>query len=172
MGKFTAANNCPPRVIETGAGNSTILFLMLGCSSVTSIAPDEKLGRRIEKEAADRKIDVGALTYINDRSERALPKLAFDGVQCDVAFIDHSNQGDDGGSVAVVDLSGKKKKLTRDWYGTGGLAWSPSGEEVWFTASELGVDHYLSAVSLAGKERLVARIPGTLSALPTSNDAR
>src|ERR1700675_3500194 len=71
-----------------------------------------------------------------------------------VAFIDHSNQGDDGGSVAVVDLNGNKKKLTRDWYGTGGLAWSPSGEEVWFTASELGVDHYLSAVSLAGKERL------------------
>ena len=37
-----------------------------------------------------------------------------------VAFIDHLNQGDDGGSVAVVDLSGKKTKLTRDWYGTGG----------------------------------------------------
>ena len=42
-----------------------------------------------------------------------------------VAFIDHANQGDDGGSVAVVDLSGKKKNLTRDWYGTQGLAWSP-----------------------------------------------
>ena len=89
-----------------------------------------------------------------------------------VAFIDHPNQGDDGGSVAVVDLSGKKKKLTRDWYGTGGLAWSPNGEEVWFTASELGVDHYLSAVSLAGKERLVARIPGTLVVFDIWHDGR
>ncbi len=89
-----------------------------------------------------------------------------------VAFIDHSNQGDDGGSVAVVDLSGKKKKLTRDWYGTGGLAWSSTGEEVWFTASELGVDHYLSAVSLAGKERLVARIPGTLVVFDIWHDGR
>ena len=89
-----------------------------------------------------------------------------------VAFIDHTNQGDDGGSVAVVDLSGNKKKLTRDWYGTGGLAWSPSGEEVWFTASELGVDHYLSAVSLAGKERLVARIPGTLVIFDIWHDGR
>src|SRR5664279_5141676 len=71
-----------------------------------------------------------------------------------VAFVDHPNQGDDGGSVSVVDLSGKKKKLTRDWYGTGGLAWSPNGQEVWLTASELGVDHYLSAVSMEGKERL------------------
>ena len=89
-----------------------------------------------------------------------------------VAFIDHTNQGDDGGSVAVVDLNGKKKKLTRDWYGTGGLAWSPTGEEVWFTASELGVDHYLSAVSLAGKERLVARIPGTLVVFDIWHDGR
>jgi Tol biopolymer transport system component/predicted Ser/Thr protein kinase len=89
-----------------------------------------------------------------------------------VAFIDHTNQGDDGGSVAVVDLNGNKKKLTRDWYGTGGLAWSPAGEEVWFTASELGVDHYLSAVSLAGKERLVARIPGTLVVFDIWHDGR
>ncbi len=89
-----------------------------------------------------------------------------------VAFIDHSNQGDDGGSVAVVDLSGNKKKLTRDWYGTGGLAWSANGQEVWFTASELGVDHYLSAVSLAGKERLVARIPGTLVVFDIWHDGR
>ena len=89
-----------------------------------------------------------------------------------VAFIDHANQGDDGGSVAVVDLTGNKKKLTRDWYGTGGLAWSANGEEVWFTASELGVDHYLSAVSLAGKERLVARIPGTLVIFDIWHDGR
>jgi Tol biopolymer transport system component/predicted Ser/Thr protein kinase len=89
-----------------------------------------------------------------------------------VAFIDHPNQGDDGGSVAVVDLAGKKKELTRDWYGTGGLAWSPNGDEVWFTASELGVDHYLSAVSLAGKERLVARIPGTLVVFDIWHDGR
>jgi eukaryotic-like serine/threonine-protein kinase len=89
-----------------------------------------------------------------------------------VAFIDHPNQGDDGGSVAVVDLAGKEKKLTRNWYGTGGLAWSPSGDEVWFTASELGVDHYLSAVNLSAKERLVTRIPGTLVVFDIWRDGR
>ncbi len=89
-----------------------------------------------------------------------------------VAFIDHPNQGDDGGSVAVVDLAGKKKNLTRRWYGTGGLAWSPDGQEVWFTASELSVDHYLSAVSLLGKERLVIRIPGTLVVFDIWRDGR
>jgi serine/threonine protein kinase/Tol biopolymer transport system component len=89
-----------------------------------------------------------------------------------VAFIDHPNQGDDGGSIAVVDLSSKKTKLTRYWYGTQGLAWSPDGQEVWFTASELGVDHYLSAVTLSGKERLVTRIPGTLVLFDVWHDGR
>jgi Tol biopolymer transport system component/predicted Ser/Thr protein kinase len=88
-----------------------------------------------------------------------------------VAFIDHPNQGDDGGAVALVDLSGKKKMLTRDWYGTQGLAWSPAGE-IWFTASELGVDHYLSAISIDGKERLVTRIPGTLVVFDIWRDGR
>jgi Tol biopolymer transport system component len=89
-----------------------------------------------------------------------------------VAFMDHRNQGDDGGSVAVVDLAGKMKRLTRDWYGTQGLAWSPDGKEIWFTASELGLDHYLSAVSLGGEERLVARIPGTLVIFDIFHDGR
>jgi len=89
-----------------------------------------------------------------------------------VAFIDHANQGDDGGSVAVVDMSGKKRKLTRDWYGTQGLAWSADGQEIWFTASELGLDHYLSAVSLSGKERSVTRVPGTLFVFDIWRDGR
>jgi serine/threonine protein kinase/Tol biopolymer transport system component len=89
-----------------------------------------------------------------------------------VAFIDHPLRADDGGSIAVVDLSGHKKNLTRDWYGTQGLAWSSDGQEVWFTASELGVDHYLSAVNLAGKEHLVTRIPGTLVVFDVWRDGR
>jgi dipeptidyl aminopeptidase/acylaminoacyl peptidase/predicted Ser/Thr protein kinase len=89
-----------------------------------------------------------------------------------VAFIDHALRADDGGSIAVVDLAGHEKKLTQDWYGTQGLAWSSDGQEVWFTASEQGVDHYLSAVSLAGKQRLVTRIPGTLALFDVWRDGR
>jgi eukaryotic-like serine/threonine-protein kinase len=89
-----------------------------------------------------------------------------------VAFIDHPNQGDDGGAVAAVDIAGHKRELTQEWYGTQGLAWSPDGQEIWFTASELGVDHYLSAVSLSGKERLVTRIPGTLIVFDIWRDGR
>jgi Tol biopolymer transport system component/predicted Ser/Thr protein kinase len=89
-----------------------------------------------------------------------------------VAFMDHPNQGDDGGLVAVVDVSGHKRELTREWYGTQGLAWSPDGKEVWFTASELGLFHYITAVDLAGKHRLVTRVPGSLVIFDIWRDGR
>jgi eukaryotic-like serine/threonine-protein kinase len=89
-----------------------------------------------------------------------------------VAFMDHPNQGDDGGSVAIVDVSGKKTELTREWYGTQGLAWSPDGKEVWFTASELGLFHYITAVNLSGKQRLVTRVPGSLVMFDIWRDGR
>jgi Tol biopolymer transport system component/predicted Ser/Thr protein kinase len=131
----------------------------------TSLAVVRNFGGRERLE-----FPIGKVLYETSGGWISYPRVSPKGDY--VAFIDHANQGDDGGSVAVVDLAGNKKKLTRDWYGTGGLAWSPSGEEVWFTASELGVDHYLSAVSLAGKERLVARIPGTLVIFDIWRDGR
>jgi eukaryotic-like serine/threonine-protein kinase len=89
-----------------------------------------------------------------------------------VAFMDHPNQGDDGGSVAIVDVSGHKTELTREWYGTQGLSWSPDGKEVWFTASELGLFHYITAVDLSGKQRLVTRVPGSLVIFDIWRDGR
>jgi len=89
-----------------------------------------------------------------------------------VAFLDHSLQGDDSGSVAFVDLSGTKKKLSGDWYSVQGLAWSADGGEVWFTATETGLDRDLSAVTLSGQKRLVARMPGTLMLFDIFRDGR
>jgi len=89
-----------------------------------------------------------------------------------VAFIDHPVQGDDGGSVAVVDLAGNKKTLSHDWYTVQGLAWSANGNEIWFTASKSGIDRSLSAVTIDGHERLVTRMPGTLMLLDIWKDGR
>jgi serine/threonine protein kinase len=89
-----------------------------------------------------------------------------------VAFIDHPVQGDDGGSVAVVDLAGNKKILSHDWYTVQGLAWSSNGGEIWFTASKSGIDRSLSAVTVEGHERLVTRMPGTLMLLDIWKDGR
>jgi predicted Ser/Thr protein kinase len=90
-----------------------------------------------------------------------------------VAFIDHPIQGDDGGSIATVDLNGKKKSLTGEFFYTAqGLAWSPDGKEIWFTSSKTGADRSLYAVTLSGSERLVARMPGTLLLLDIWKDGR
>ena len=89
-----------------------------------------------------------------------------------IAFLDHPVQGDDRGSVAVVDMNGKKKVLSGEWYTVQGLAWSPKGDEVWFTASKSGIDRTLSAVTLGGKERMVLRLPGALMLLDMGKDGR
>jgi len=90
-----------------------------------------------------------------------------------VAFIDHPIQGDDGGSIAIVDRSGQKKSLTGEFFYTAqGLAWSPDGKEIWFTSSKTGADRSLYAVTVSGGERLVARMPGTLLLLDIWKDGR
>jgi serine/threonine protein kinase/Tol biopolymer transport system component len=89
-----------------------------------------------------------------------------------IAFLDHPVQGDDRGSVAVVDMNGKKKALSGEWYTVQGLAWNPKGDEVWFTASKSGIDRTLSAVTLGGKERMVLRLPGALMLLDMGKDGR
>jgi len=89
-----------------------------------------------------------------------------------IAFADHPIQGDDSGALSVVDLSGKKKTLTEEWFTIQGAAWSPNGDEVWFTASKSGTDRTLYAVTLDGKQRIVARLPGALMLLDIAKDGR
>jgi Tol biopolymer transport system component len=89
-----------------------------------------------------------------------------------VAFLDHPQHGDDGGSVAVVDGVGKKKTLSSGWASEDGLAWSPRGDEVWFTATSAGGARALHAVNLSGRERLLARVTGTLTLHDVAPDGR
>ena len=89
-----------------------------------------------------------------------------------IAFCDHPFSGDDAGTVAVVDLAGNRKTLVNSTLTVQGLAWSPSGEEVWYTASDWGVTRAVFAVTLAGKSRMVARVPGTLTLQDIARDGR
>ena len=76
-----------------------------------------------------------------------------------IAFIDHPAPDDDRGSTAVADLSGKRKTLSKDWASVQGLASSPSGAEVWFTASVSGQSHSLYGVTLSARQRMIAQVP-------------
>jgi serine/threonine protein kinase len=89
-----------------------------------------------------------------------------------IAFIDHPVQGDDSGSLAVIDLKGEKKTLSGEWFTIQGVAWSPDGKEIWFTASKSGVDRTLYAVTLDGKQRMVLRLPGAVMIFDIFKDGR
>jgi len=65
----------PPFVIETGAGATTIAFLLLGCSPVVTIAPDQALWDRIDQYLALNRIASTSLVRVVDYSEFALPRL-------------------------------------------------------------------------------------------------
>ena len=89
-----------------------------------------------------------------------------------LAFIDHPLLGDDGGFVSVIDFKGKKLDLTERWASAFGLAWSPSGGEVWFTATATGFSRSLQSVSLSGRLRELLSAPGTLTLHDAGTDGR
>ncbi len=89
-----------------------------------------------------------------------------------IAFFDHPVFGDDRGGVAVIDLQGKKETLAEGLESSRGLAWSLSGDEVWFSATRTGNAKVLYAVTLDGRERTVLRTPAGVELLDLSRDGR
>ena len=89
-----------------------------------------------------------------------------------LSFIDHNLLGDDGGTISVVTLAGKKSELTERWASVFGAAWSPSGDEIWFTATATGFSRSLRGVTLSGKVRELLSAPGTLTLHDVGADGR
>src|SRR3974390_3079492 len=76
-----------------------------------------------------------------------------------IAFMDHPALWDNRGAVCMVDLAGHVTVLTREWESESGLAWSPDGKEIWFTAVEKGNNLNLMEVDLSGKVRTLLDLP-------------
>jgi Tol biopolymer transport system component len=109
-------------------------------------------------------------TILESASVMTYPRVSRNGDW--VAFRDQSVRGDDGAAVSVVDRAGRKKTLTRWWAWLEGVAWSPRGDEVWFTAADAGGAKVLYAVTLAGKLRVVLRGAGGVVLNDISRDGR
>jgi Tol biopolymer transport system component len=88
-----------------------------------------------------------------------------------LAFLDHVPNGDDG-RVVVVDRKGNTKTTSPFFSSVQGVAWAKGGKEVWFTASPGGAARALYAMDLSGKERIVLRVPGTLTLQDISREGR
>ncbi len=121
---------------------------------------------------------IGKVLY---ETERWISSLRFSRDGKRIGFIDHPLNGDNRGRVAVVDPQGKMEALTEPFSAAGGLAWSPSGDEIWFTAAKTGNVGSLYAVDLSGNLRMVDGAPANLgltdvsaagAVLMTRNEAR
>ena len=78
-----------------------------------------------------------------------------------LALADHVAGGDDG-RVVIIDTHGTRKASSAVYGSVEGLAWSPSGKEVWFSAVPAGNARSIYAMDFSGKERLIYRAPGGL----------
>ena len=91
------------------------------------------------------------------------PRISPDGRW--IAFADHENTVfDDEGSVAVIDTDGrdgeKERKISSGWLALEGILWSPTGDEIWFTSTKTGLSTNPHGVTLSGKVRSIANVPG------------
>ncbi|HSB36521.1 MAG TPA: hypothetical protein VLH41_06565, partial [Thermoanaerobaculia bacterium] len=98
------------------------------------------------------------------------PRVSPDGDE--VAFADHPVAGDDGGAVAIVDRSGRKKTVSDTFASLQGVAWSRDGREVWFSGATVGFNRALHAVTHGGRHRILARATGGLVLQDVSKDGR
>jgi dipeptidyl aminopeptidase/acylaminoacyl peptidase len=89
-----------------------------------------------------------------------------------IAFIEDPLGRGVSGTVAVVDLAGKHTTLTKPWESVRGLAWSPSGNEIWYTAGSHRSNRSLHAVNLEGEQRVVLEAPGSLTVWDVAPDGR
>jgi eukaryotic-like serine/threonine-protein kinase len=62
---------------------------------------------------------------------------------------------DDRGVVVLVDQAGNQKVISAEWEALEGMAWTPDGKEVWYSAAQSGDQYCVRASTLAGKERAV-----------------
>ena len=90
-----------------------------------------------------------------------------------VAFVEFSSVDGDAGWAKAVDRKGKQLFRSATFISTEGLAWAPSGEEVWVgaTQNEAWANEVIG-VGLSGKQRVVLRLPGILRLHDVSRDGR
>ena len=87
------------------------------------------------------------------------PRVSPDGRS--VAYLNWPVKDDDRGSVVIIDRQGTRLAESRQWEALRGLAWTPSGDEVWRRRGErLQLRHSRNRTGTSGRPVLAA--PGGL----------
>jgi DNA-binding winged helix-turn-helix (wHTH) protein/Tol biopolymer transport system component len=86
------------------------------------------------------------------------PRVSPDGRY--VAFVACKEDG--GNSILIADRDRNVRRLARSLRWVSALAWGPSGDEIWYSVGSGSLFPELRAITLAGRDRLIARLPGTI----------
>jgi serine/threonine protein kinase/Tol biopolymer transport system component len=90
-----------------------------------------------------------------------------------IAILEHPFLNDDRGTVVLVTIGGKTHRaLTKESQSVQGLAWMPDGKEIVFSAEDGTTARAVTAVTLGGKQRLVAASAGPLWLHDVAPDGR
>ena len=112
---------------------------------------------------------IGKILY---ESSGSITNIRFSPSGDKLAFMDHPVLWDDRGTVRTVDRSGNLRTLSPEWESEAGLAWSPNGNEIWFTAIEAGYNRKLMAATASGRTRQILNTPEGLNLQDISADGR
>lgn len=104
------------------------------------------------------------------QGEFAYPRVSPTGER--VAFLAWPVKGDDRGTVVVVDRNGRQETISTTWEGVRGLAWTPNGDEVWYSAASAGTQYELWASAPGRKERRIFSAPAGLLLNDIAKDGR
>ncbi|MCA9759757.1 MAG: PD40 domain-containing protein, partial [Candidatus Eisenbacteria bacterium] len=80
-----------------------------------------------------------------------------------VAFGRHRSPGEGAADLCVVDESRTVRVLARDATNLNGIAWSPAGDEVWWSGINAAQAHGIWAADLTGREREIHVSPVRLT---------
>jgi Tol biopolymer transport system component len=97
------------------------------------------------------------------------PRLSRDGSK--ILLLEHPISGDNRGKVVLFTLKGEKTVITPEYSTIGGTAWSPSGNEAWFSASD-GMRRNFLAVRPGGPVRRIAPAPASIVVEDVRSDGR
>ncbi len=89
-----------------------------------------------------------------------------------IVYVEHPASGDDRGVVAQLDLAGQRKVLTAEFASVRGTAWSLPGNEILFTATQLGTGRKLFAIPPSGKLRTLDIVPASLQLEDVNREGR
>ena len=96
-----------------------------------------------------------------DRSANLISHLRVSPDGNRIAFLNH--RGHPKTDLVVLNGPNNPQVLADNFGGSsGGLAWTPGGDEIWVTITETMAPHWLIAVSMGGTQRVVSRVPGDL----------